>query len=157
MGNPQRYTEQGVRDEQTEWRDESISKRHRKWGFDCPAVDIDFLMIEYNQGRPVAIVEYKHEGTKIPSGMDKTFEAIRVLCDGYKGGDLPFLIAWYNPKNWIFRIRPMNSAARLFYGDADRSLSEVEYVRSLYTMRGKKLKSVDEKILNNIGVEDNDQ
>lgn len=31
-----------VRKERTEWRDLSLSKRHRRWGWDCPAVDLGF-------------------------------------------------------------------------------------------------------------------
>lgn len=30
--------------ERTGWRDEEISARHRIWGVNCPAVDLDFLM-----------------------------------------------------------------------------------------------------------------
>ena len=47
-----------VRQERTGWRDEALSKRHRDWGWDCPAIDIDFLMIEYDKGKSVALVEY---------------------------------------------------------------------------------------------------
>jgi hypothetical protein len=43
------------------WRDEAISQRHRLWGFNCPAVDIDFLMIEYDQGKPAACVSRLYE------------------------------------------------------------------------------------------------
>jgi len=31
-----------------------LSDRHRQWGDDCPMVDLDFLMCEYNHGVPVA-------------------------------------------------------------------------------------------------------
>ena len=34
-----------VRPERTGWRDEKLSQRHRMWGWDCPAVDIDFLLL----------------------------------------------------------------------------------------------------------------
>jgi hypothetical protein len=48
-----------VRRERTEWRDLELSKRHREWGLNCPAVDIDFLMVEYYYGKPVALIDYK--------------------------------------------------------------------------------------------------
>ena len=40
--------------------DRELSDRHRKWGHECPATDIDFLLNEYNHGIPVAIIDYKH-------------------------------------------------------------------------------------------------
>ena len=51
--------------ERTGWRDERISQRHRLWGVECQAIDLDFLLVEYRSEyddiRPVAIIEYKHE------------------------------------------------------------------------------------------------
>lgn len=46
--------------ERSGWRDMELSGRHRIWGFNCPAVDLDFLMVEYNLGIAIAVVEYKH-------------------------------------------------------------------------------------------------
>lgn len=43
-----------VAEERNGWRDERISKRHRQWGRDCPAVDIDFLMLEYDRDREMS-------------------------------------------------------------------------------------------------------
>jgi hypothetical protein len=37
--------------ERNGWRDLEMSLRHKLWGFHCPAVDIDFLMVEYNRGQ----------------------------------------------------------------------------------------------------------
>ena len=47
--------------ERTGWRDQALSERHRAWGWDCPALDMDFVMIEYDNGKATALVEYKHE------------------------------------------------------------------------------------------------
>ncbi len=35
-----------VRQERTGWRDEKISQRHREWGYNCPAVDLDFEVVD---------------------------------------------------------------------------------------------------------------
>jgi len=48
-----------TRPERTQWRDQKLSERHRAWGFNCPAIDIDFLMVEFHTGKPVAIIDYK--------------------------------------------------------------------------------------------------
>ena len=50
--------------ENTFWRDGALSLRHKKWGYDLPALDMDFLMIEYDHGIPVALIEYKLETTE---------------------------------------------------------------------------------------------
>ena len=47
-----------VKEERSGWRDEMLSQRHRDWGFNCPAIDIDFLLIEYNSAKVKALVEY---------------------------------------------------------------------------------------------------
>ena len=55
------------RTERLGWRDERLSERHGHWGFNCPAVDLDFVMLEYNHGKPCALVEYKHKNTSSPN------------------------------------------------------------------------------------------
>jgi hypothetical protein len=44
-----------VRPERTRWRDEALSARHRKWGFHCPAVDLDLILCEYDTAHVAAI------------------------------------------------------------------------------------------------------
>ena len=48
-----------VKQERTNWRDEALSQRHRQWGWNCPGLDLDFVFLEYDKGRAVAVVEYK--------------------------------------------------------------------------------------------------
>jgi hypothetical protein len=45
-----------VKKERSGWRDLELSGRHRRWGWDCPAVDLDFLFLEYDKGKAVALV-----------------------------------------------------------------------------------------------------
>jgi hypothetical protein len=49
-----------VAKERSGWRDLELSQRHRAWGFDVPAVDIDYFLA-YDNGKAVALIEYKHE------------------------------------------------------------------------------------------------
>ena len=90
-----------VRAERTEWRDLDLSKRHRAWGFNCPAVDLDFLMVEYNLGKAVAIVEYKHFRARWPNLQHPTYRALADLADNYNGlaGGLPFFVVFYWPED----------------------------------------------------------
>ena len=130
-----------VRPERTGWRDERISERHRQWGFNCPAVDLDFLVVEYNLGLPVALVEYKHAAARMPDPNHATYRALRDLADNYSGGALPFLLVFYTVDPWTFRVYPQNDVATSFYAQASEFdgtsiyLTERRFVRSLYVMR----------------------
>lgn len=119
-----------TRYERTGWRDQAISARHREWGFNCPAVDLDWLMVEYNLGEPVALVEYKHYLASAPSLMHPTYRALAALA---QKAAVPFLIAYYWPDLWAFRVAPVTPLAVDLFPVSD--LSEVEYVAKLYEAR----------------------
>jgi hypothetical protein len=129
----QEWSPDGVRQERTEWRDQAISARHRMWGFNCPCVDLDFLVAEYNVGKPVALIDYKHFLAKPPLLDHATYRALADLADGYKDTPLPFFIAFYWPDIWAFRLIPVNDCAKpLCRG---RVLCERDYVKGLYFLR----------------------
>ena len=67
---------QPVKQERTGWRDLRLSQRHRRWGWDCPAVDLDFLFLEYDRGKAVALVEYKHEQAAPQYASHPTYQAM---------------------------------------------------------------------------------
>jgi hypothetical protein len=134
-----------VRKERTGWRCEAISTRHRDWGYNCPGVDLDFLVCEYNYGKPVALVEYKNRRYDPANTSDKTYNALRELADGYQGGALPLLIAVYDPADWWFVVHPLNARARAHYAHvAGQPITEQRFVRSLYLLRFKVIKAEDE-------------
>ena len=135
----------GVRQERTGWRCQAISERHRRWGYNCPAVDLDFVVAEYNHGKPVALVEYKDRRFSSANTAQQTYDALAALADGYINGPIPFLIAIYDPEDWWFRVQPMNERARNYYKHClDEALSEQRFVRSLYLMRKRVLDESDE-------------
>ncbi len=127
----QTYSKDGVRLERTHWRDEKISSRHRMWGFNCPAVDLDFLMVEYNLGKPVGVIEYKHFKAKQPDIKHPTYRALIELADLAK---LPFMIVFYWPECWAFKVYPVNRIAREQF-KVGEEMTELEYVEKLYSMR----------------------
>lgn len=121
----------GVREERTGWRDEWISTRHRQWGWDCPAADIDFLMVEYNMGQPVAVVDYKGFQPRPLDLNSASFKAVSWLASM---GGVPFMVVFYNAASAVFMVRPVNRyAERLF--KKDEVFSEQEYVARLYELR----------------------
>lgn len=94
-----------VRKERTGWRDQNLSERHRIWGWDCPAVDLDFLFLEYDRGKAVAIVEYKHERAAIQHSIHPTYQAMKDLSDR---ANVPLIGCRYaNDFSW-FRATPLN-------------------------------------------------
>lgn len=127
-----------VKEEITGWRDEDLSKRHRRWGWDCPVVDIDFLMVEYNLGKPVALVEYKKYTAAKPNLNHPTYKA---LCELANADNLPFFIAFYWPGIWAFKITPVNDTAKRYY-DTSAIYTEKQYVESLYLLRSRIINSM---------------
>lgn len=121
----------GTRQERTGWRDQEISSRHRLWGFNCPAVDLDFLVVEYNLGKPVGLIEYKHFNARTPDLKHATYMALRELSDI---GGLPFMVVFYWPGIWAFRVQPANEIA-LEHFDGVEVLTERNFVKRLYRMR----------------------
>lgn len=137
-----------VRQERSGWRDQRLSERHRQWGWNCPAVDLDFVMAEYNHGKPVALVEYKLKGAKLGNMSHPTYLTLIELADGYKNVGIPCLIAVYDPTNWTFVITPLNALAKEYYANyAGHEISEQRFVRSIYLLRKKVLDAEDEKAI----------
>ncbi len=119
--------------ERTGWRDAEISHRHRRWGFTITATDLDFLLVEYVLGLPVAIVEYKRH-TAPPVDLEHpTYRALANLAD--RTPAIPFLLARYWPDTWAFRIQPVNAAAVSRFGPLADDLSEQEWVLALHDLR----------------------
>jgi hypothetical protein len=128
-----------VAPERSGWRDLGLSGRHRLWGHDCPATDIDFL--EYDNGVPVALLEFKHERAERYRTGSANIRACRNLADR---GKIPFfVIIRANDLSW-FEINAENSVAGKMFRDAGLDClsyttdgGEEELVRFLYWLRGR--------------------
>ena len=127
-----------VRQERTGWRDQQISSRHRDWGFNCPCVDLDFLVVEYNYGKPVALVEYKHFLGKPVVKDHATYRSLRLLADMHGEGALPFFVSRYWPDMWAFQVIPLNETAKKWFAE-NEVMTERDYVSRLYRMRQRTL------------------
>lgn len=133
-----------VRPERTGWRDENISRRHREWGWNCPAVDLDFVMVEYHLGKPIGLIEYKHYHARMPNFQHPTYRALGELANS---AGLAFILAFYWPEIWAFQVRPLNKMAAKHF-DPNQVLTERQFVMTLYQMRELKMESALEKVLN---------
>lgn len=127
-----------VREERTGWRDLGLSHRHRLWGWDCPAVDIDFLMVEYDRGIARALVEYKNECAPEP---DWEHPSMRAIGDVASRAGIPFLVVCYATDFAWFDVWPCNTEAKRWAPEGNVTLSEPEYVNMLYRIRGRLMPS----------------
>jgi len=121
-----------VASERNGWRDEPLSRRHREWGWPCPAVDLDFVLAEYHSGRPVAVIDYKHINSAPVRVSHPSVRAVRCLADAAR---VPFLVAFYDDSVWSFLIRRLNDVPLPAGVETDVAMSERDYVAALYAMR----------------------
>lgn len=119
--------------ERTGWRDQEISNRHRRWGFEAQATDLDLLLCEYHLGQPCALIEYKHEKAGWPDLDHPNYVALRRLADE-RECPLPFAVVRYWPATWAMHVRSVNDAARRVFG-AEERMSEREFVERMYALR----------------------
>lgn len=137
--------------ERTGWRCEHISQRHRVWGYNCPAVDLDFVVVEYNHGLPVALIEYKDRRAQKPDTTHPTYKALASLANCYSPGAIPFFIAVYCPDEWWFTVHPINVAAKNYYKTGhSATMTEQQFVRSLYLMRRAVISAADEQAISKL-------
>lgn len=132
--------------ERTGWRDQEISKRHRDWGMNCPAVDLDFVLLEFNHGVPVAVVDYKHCAKANPlEGLNEW--AIKAMSALYNelGENLPFFVARYWPGPWAFSVLPMNEPARKWLPGDWTPMTEQQWVTGLHRLRKLVLSAGDQR------------
>lgn len=132
-------TRRRVTDEVKVRLDLELSDRHREWGSECPAVDLDFMMCEYNHGISVALVEYKHFTANLSNSNATNYAAISELYLK-DGRQIPLFVARYWPDSWAFKTKAFNQAAidwaaRFDWDGEWRDQSEQQFVRMLYRLR----------------------
>ena len=130
-------------------RDEILSAKHRRWGYNVPAVDIDFLLIEYDQAKAQAVIEYRHA-----NGIIRQDTSIKAITDLADRAGLPFFIVRYRYATddgtlWrnditidtpaFFQIFTCNQQAEQlwFTQDVDTWLTEDEFRVWLHKIRGR--------------------
>ena len=127
-------TTKQVAQERTGWRDEEISRRHREWGYDCPAVDLDFVLIEFDQCKACALVDYKHQQCTQPP----TSASLAAISDLASRAEIPAFACWYaDDFSWFWPV-PLNKYAEKWVSKPfEEKLSERQWVEMLYAMRGR--------------------
>ena len=120
---------------------QGLSQRHRTWGEQVPATDVDLFLIEYDFRRAVALIEYKDDSPRPLSYSERTsMAAIRDVGDRAR---LPFYLVRYRARDWTFIVHAENPLAHETLPDVlGRRLSELEYVEFLYRLRGREVPDI---------------
>lgn len=123
-----------VRTERTGWRDEVLEQLLIQNHMEQPN---SFLVTEYNYGKSVAIIEYKKYGrSTIPDPR------LCNYCSLRKNKEFYFIVLYdYEKKDDLVRIKqfyiyPGNDFARNFISSEPLILSEPDYIKFLYQIRG---------------------
>ncbi len=123
------------------YRDPMLGVRHAHWGVPFPVTSMDFPVLEYDHGDPVAVLDYQQRG-KTVSGPD-TMAAYRAFgrlgaLSGVFSNQLPFITVQYDHRNWSYRLFGHNDAGRQFLGGPGwLPMSEAGFVDHLYRLRGR--------------------
>ena len=121
------------------WRDQGVSERHRTYGFDCPAVDLDFVVVEYDTGLPKGLVDLKFSC----HALNTDHPSHRAVAWLASGRGLPYFVAEYHVDSWTYKLWPINPEADEFLDQhgvhSEQRISEFQYVTLLYALRGKPL------------------
>lgn len=137
---------QTVKEERTGWRDLRLNDEHRKWGWNVPAIDIDQLFLEYDKGKAIALVEYKHEYAKPQWASHPSYRALIDL--GNRAG-IPVFVARYADDFSWWRVIPLNLHAKKYLDDR-AEMSRREYIEFMYYVRGY---TVPEDLFDNAEIE----
>lgn len=122
-----------VTQERSGWRDRALSERHRAWGWDAPFVDFDG--IEYDDGVPLFMVEYKDEHAAPVSPQASNIRALAEVGDRAR---LPFFVVRYGrTPDWWFLVRPANAVARKLTDLPQGKICERDYVLFRYRFAGR--------------------
>jgi hypothetical protein len=120
--------------ERTGWRDLGISQKHRDWGVNVPAVDLDFTLCEYDNCTPVAIIEYKRLNAPAFKPSSANFKTLKNLADM---ASIMFFVVRYGNMYQDFKVMPANEKAKGFMSERV-DMTEYEYKAFLHNIRGRK-------------------
>lgn len=110
---------------------DTINNRHRQYGWDCPAVDVDLLGMSLDRGEPTACIEYKHERARPLQNTHPTVRACRKLADA---ANLPYWQVRYSGDHAVWNLDPLNAIARESHEGKARMMDQASYFAFLRSM-----------------------
>lgn len=130
-------TERRAKNEALYQRCSLISEWHRTLGYDFPATDIDFPLIEYDSGVACALIEYKHENA---TRLDLNHPSIRALRNLADRARIPFFVVRYTEDLSLFVFRAINGYAYKWIECTKELMSESAFKGFLKRLRKEKTK-----------------
>lgn len=131
--------------ERTGWRDtDRISQRHRMFGYNVPACDLDFPLIEYDKAKAAALIEYKHERAE---AVYLNNPSIRALSDLGSRASIPAFVVRYKDDFSKYKVTAINDIGREILQTECKVMYEADYIRFLYRLRGNE---APERVIDNI-------
>jgi hypothetical protein len=121
MNMHQKYNQDGVREQRSDYNHKEVSNRHREFfDRDCPCTDVDYLLAEYDLGWPAGLADLKNIATQHKLKLhSKSHLALMRLANYYAPdgipSPLPFWVAVYCRGSWSYRIWPMNDPANEYF------------------------------------------
>jgi hypothetical protein len=111
--------------ERSGWRDHGalpppISTWHRDWGHNVPMVDIDFLAIDYDREKPVAIIDYKEHSKPLAKVIADLRDCSndRTLRNVADRLGVAYMVVRYWDRVRAFQVFPRNERAKTIYKEA---------------------------------------
>ncbi len=96
-------------------------------------IDLDFVCLEYDEGRAEILVEYKHHDAQPLSVNHASYRALRDLGDRAL---LPVFTVRYSADFSVWRVTPLNAFAEHWVPEP-AVMGEEDYVSLLYRIRGR--------------------
>jgi hypothetical protein len=140
---PERIT-RAAKPEKYGYRDLSVGYLHRILGSPVPCTDIDFL--EYDNGIPIAILEYKHKNA---APLQRDHPTIRAITELGNRANIPVFHVRYNSDKTIFVYTALNIQAEKIIGGERYPCNRIGWAEIIYKLRGLKLPNDIEERLNN--------
>lgn len=100
-------------------------------------LDLDFVGLEFETGKPACLVEYKNEQAPLGDRKQLAYQALIELGDGYRTG-IPVLAARYASDFSWFRVTPLNKKAKELV-PRQTVMSEADWVALLFRIRGRQI------------------
>jgi hypothetical protein len=116
-----------VRPERTGWRDDALARLHQAYGCGHAGSDLVGLFLEYDNGLPVALIEYRPDDTPFLVESHPAIQAVRAVAER---AAVPFFIVRHCVGLMRFTVTSIGDPAT-----ADRIMTEAEFVTFLYALR----------------------
>lgn len=130
-----------VRQERTNWRDSLLKEIHDEEKFPLPLNDLGFLVLEYDHGKPIALINYEKFNKPLTLTYQESMNNLRILADSLSPRISVFDVRYSYQKELDIidkiKVTPINETAKgkIAHIDDYVILTEKEFIFFLYSLR----------------------